>query len=63
MTSVEFCGVQSWAATAYTEVAPRSGRPSTWVYEPEPAATQTTDWEALAAQVYANYEATGQWFI
>lgn len=30
---------------------------------PAPAQSGSTDWEALAAQVQANYDATGNWFI
>jgi hypothetical protein len=30
---------------------------------PEPSATDPIDWSALAAQAFANFEATGQWFM
>ena len=42
--------------------------PAAVVQEPAPApapveAPQAVDWEALAAQVLANYEATGSWYM
>jgi hypothetical protein len=64
---------QSWDDYAYQAPEPQAAwaaePEAAWAAEPEgdsrfqPGADGVIDWEALAAQVMANYEATGSWFV
>ena len=72
VSHVEFTpygGGASWAPAPSEEASVQTGGSASALLQAQPAdpapaqASGPIDWNALAAQVQANFEATGQWFI